>query len=217
VRLSDATTVNDMIINGKQVPVSSAPCAQFGGICVAARVHFAGSSSLRFNSLAAPVPKPLEASYNASITVTSAMLTQLKQRQREYNISWTSEDLDASWLAPSRLLLYVYIARPSPSLADPIVLVDGVPASLVRQYNSRGNHAIVPPGGGAVSGDTAKTFLGWYVDCSHLSSDVEHRVSVTLPWSLEEQREHTFKGLFWHNIEDAVSNEVHGLPSVMFV
>ena len=63
--------------------------------------------------------------YTATITITKAMLSQLAQRQERYNISWMPEDMDASWLAPNRLLLYIYVARPSPGLAKPAVAIDG--------------------------------------------------------------------------------------------
>jgi len=136
------------------------------------------------------------------------MLAQLRGRQALYNISWVEEDLDASWLVPSRLLLYMYVARPTPSLATPSVLIDGTEVKVYRQYNSRGNHAIVSAGGGAVSGNTAKTFLGWYVDCSQLKPDVAHDVSIKFKWTDTERAAHPFSGIYWHNVEDALTKEV---------
>merc|ERR1712185_219703 len=133
--------------------------------------------------MAAPMQQKKDGTYQGKITVTSDMAVQLHHRQASYNISWLEEDLDASWLAPSRLLLYPYVARPSPSLPDPVILIDRKAVSLTRQYNSRGNHAIVPAGGGAVTGNTARTFLGWYIDCSHLKPDVPHHISMKLPWT----------------------------------
>ena len=70
--------------------------------------------------------------------VTSEMVAQLRARQARYNISWVEEDMDASWLAPSRLLLYIYVARPTPALHTPVVLINGKAASVTGQYNSRG-------------------------------------------------------------------------------
>merc|ERR1712178_607105 len=136
------------------------------------------------------------------------MLSHLQERQARYSISGTPEDMDASWLAPNRLLLYLYVARPSPGLAKPMVIIDGKTADVIPQYNSRGNHAVVPPGGGAVSGNTARTFLGWYVDCSHLKVDTTHSVSIQFPWSETERENHPFSGIYWHNIQDAYSHEL---------
>merc|ERR1712070_703018 len=214
VRVPSGQSTTTLVINGKSVKGSPMHCFQ-GDACIKASVTFAGSASLRTNVMAAPMQQKKDGTYQASITVTSDMAVQLRHRQASYNISWVKEDLDASWLAPSRLLLYPYVARPSPSLPDPIILIDGKAVSITRQYNSRGNHAIVPPGGGAVSGNTARTFLGWYVDCSHLKLDTKHSVSISFPWSKTEREAHPFSGIYWHNVLDAYSDElIHDDPTV---
>merc|ERR1712070_138373 len=189
VRVPPGQSTTTLVINGKSVKGSPMHCFQ-GDACIKASATFAGSASLRTNVMAAPVQQKKDGTYQASIMVTSDMAVQLHRRQASYNISWLGEDLDASWLAPSRLLLYPYVARPTPSLPDPIILINGKAVPITRQYNSRGNHAIVPPGGGAVSGNTARTFLGWYVDCSHLELDTTHSVSIKFPWN-ETDREVT--------------------------
>merc|ERR1712232_424947 len=94
------------------------------------------------------------------------------------------------------------------SLAEPIVHIDGAIAAVTRQYNSRGNHAIVPPGGGAVSGNTARTFLGWYVDCSNLKPDVPHDVTIKFPWEDSDVEDHPFYGIYRHNIENSFSDKL---------
>ena len=144
--------------------------------------------------------------YNVTATLPGAAKAQLDARQAKYNVSWRAEDYDAPWVVHSRLLLYPYIARPTPALARPRVLVDGAEKPVVPSYNSRGNHAVVAPGGGAASGNTARTFLGFYVDCSALEPDVPHRVDVWLP-RLEKGQ---FAGLFWHGLEDEVTAQIGG-------
>jgi len=201
-----------IIVNGQSFPTISGECIQPGARCMKASLTFTGSSSLRTNARAAVTQQTKAGTYATSITVSSAMSAQLKDRQQRYNVAWLPEDLDASWLAPSRLLLYIYIVRPSPSLPTPVVLVDGKAVPVTRQYNSRGNHAIVPAGGGAVSGNTAKTFLGWYIDCSLLRPDVQHHLSIDLSWTEVQRKMHPFLGIYWHNVEDAMSSEV--LPGV---
>merc|ERR1712070_693549 len=216
VRVPSGQSTTTLVINGKSVKGSPMHCFQ-GDACIKASVTFAGSASLRTNMMAAPMQQKKDGTYQASITVTSDMAVQLRHRQASYNISWVKEDLDASWLAPSRLLLYPYVARPSPSLPDPVILIDGKAMSLTRQYNSRGNHAIVPPGGGAVAGNTARTFLGWYVDCSHLKVDTKHSVSIHFPWSETEREAHPFSGIYWHNIQDSFSDELIHDDSTVFI
>ena len=93
---------------------------------------------MRHNPRAAPAPAKQDGSYDATIMVTPDMVAQLQARQARYNVSWVEEDMDASWLAPSRLLLYIYVARPTPALHTPVVLIDGTAASVTGQYNSRG-------------------------------------------------------------------------------
>lgn len=207
VRMPAGHSTNALSINGRLIQSSTIQCFQ-EDTCIKASVTFAGLDSLRSNAMAAPVRQQGDGSFTANITVTSDMAAQLAARQAAYNISWVAEDLDASWLAPSRLLLYPYVARPTPSLPDPVVIIDGKAAAITRQYNSRGNHAVVPPGGGAVSGDTARTFLGWYVDCSHLQLDYPHEVSIQFPWSKDDRDAHPFSGIYWHNVEDAFTDKL---------
>merc|ERR1712137_115053 len=209
VHVPPSVSCSSLIINDKDFPVTSTECHLPLSKCITTTARFGGSTSLRHNARAGPAPKnSTTALYSANIMVTSAMLDQLQERQAKYNISWLPEDLDASWLAPSRLLLYTYVARPNPSLADPVVVIDGQPVVVTRQYNSRGNHAIVPSGGGAVSGETAWTFLGWYVDCSQLEPNVAHELSLKFSWSDSDREAHPFFGIYWHNIEDSLSGEV---------
>jgi len=200
-------SVNEHSYSSKAV---SCPGSAASGSCAELSVSFAGSASLRHNARASPAPKASNAWHNSTIKVTTAMLEQLHNRQSKYNISWNKEDVDASWLIPSRLLLYPYVTRPTPSLAEPMVFIDGHPAEVAKQYNSRGNHAVVPAGGGAVSGNTARTFLGWYVDCSNLKPDVSHDIALHFPWSNADFEAHPFLGLFWHNIKDGFTAEVTG-------
>ena len=113
VRLPSHHSVSTIVINGRSFPASSVKCFGTKDHCVGTNVRFAGSSSLRSNTMAGPPPQHTQdGSYSGDITVTSAMLTQLQERQAHYNIPWIQEDFDASWLVPSRLLLYIYAARP---------------------------------------------------------------------------------------------------------
>jgi len=209
VRLPTGSKATTLTVNGKAIAAKTAKCAFADtDTCLSATVTFTGSASLRYNAIAAPAPTKPSSTYATHITATKEMFAQLEERQNTYNISWTEEDEDASWLIPSRLLLYLYVARPTPSLREPVVTIQGKSQKVYKQYNSRGNHAIVPAGGGAVSGNTARTFLGWYVDLSELQPDASHGIVVTLPWTKDQQEAHPFSGIYWHNIEDGFSTEV---------
>jgi hypothetical protein len=208
---ASSAVVNQQVFTGTPVD-----CQAAGFTCMSIDVSFAGSQSLRLNSMAGPPPAKQD-SYEATITVTSEMHKQLQDRQAAYNISWNEGDLDASWLAPSRLLLYPYVTRPDASLADPLVRIDGKAVSVTRQYNSRGNHENVPAQGGAVSGNAARTFLGWFVDCTELQPDVPHSISLTFPWTEDSLAAHPFRGIYWNNIEDAFSTEVQASAHLIVI
>jgi len=208
VRVTSAWS-KGLFVNEHAVAAKHMPCPfDADDICLAADVTFGGSASLRRNARAAVISNLGAATCKATVTVTSAMKAQLAARQAAYDVQWVDADRDASWLIPSRLLLYLYVARPTPSLARPVVTIDGTQVTVEQQYNSRGNHANVPAQGGAVSGNTARTFLGWYVDCSSLKVDVPHKITISFNWKDADRAAHPFAGIFWHNVEDALTSNL---------
>ncbi len=120
--------------------------------------------------------------------VTAAMQQQLEARAQAYPVNWTATDMRASWLAPARLLLNIFIADPRDSMAVQL-WIDGQSVPLTKAYNSRG---LQHPG----------TFLGFYFDASQTMVGPQHTYSLLLPAMGPGQ----FRGLFWHNILPA------GLP-----
>ena len=129
--------------------------------------------------------------WNGTIVVTNDMRNQLESRKKSYPIPWNPTDYKATWLVPSRLLLYIYFENPDPTLSVSLTL-NSIPTNLSMAWNSRG---ALP--------HTRNCFLGWYLDASFLinSSDV-NTVSV----SYSEQA--VFKGVYWQNIIPETTDDV---------
>jgi hypothetical protein len=124
---------------------------------------------------------------NTSFTVAQALKDQMAARTKSYPINWTAADAKASWLVPTRLLMFFFIVRPSD--ATPITLIiDGAQVELTKAYNSRGlQHS--------------RCFLGFYYDGSALTVG-SHTMAVNVPARTD------FEGVFWENVEDEYATEV---------
>jgi hypothetical protein len=115
-------------------------------------------------------------------SIPQRVFDQLAARRKAWPISWTAEDLEASWLAPHRLLLYVEIAEPDDRW-EPRMIIDGQPVELKRAYS-------------AVRA-VRDTFVGFYADVSALTPDRAHPLELHLP----ALRPGQFQGVFFENIE----------------
>lgn len=124
---------------------------------------------------------------NTSFVVPSAMKAQAAARQAAYPIDWGPADYKASWLVPSRLLVYAFIVQPTNNMKLTL-MVDGAPVDVTAAYNSRG---LPHP----------RTFLGFYFDASKLSADTPHKLSISVPPS-------DFQGLFWENVDTEYTSDV---------
>ncbi len=154
------------------------------GDVVTAPVQFGGA---RFGQLQPVVP--YDAAFAGGIvhgtfTIPARILEQLRRRKAAWPIPSTEDDLRATWLAPERLLLHLQIADPRESLSVSMTL-DGAPAALQKAYTS-----IYPQG-------ADNTFVGWYLDVSHLAPDTPHTLSVSVPPLQAGQ----FQGIFFENVE----------------
>ena len=87
---------------------------------------------------------------------------------------------------PSRLLAYIFIAKPSDGW-DVAATIDGAPLPVLRSYNSRG---LVRP----------RRFLGHYLDLSAaaVTPDAQHTLQLRLPGDLPAG---AFQGVFLENVE----------------
>ena len=76
--------------------------------------------------------------FSTTFVVSEAVKKQLAARAVAYPINWTfPTDYNATWLVPTRLLAYVFIASPRDTMEVSMV-VDGTAVPLTKAYNSRG-------------------------------------------------------------------------------
>jgi hypothetical protein len=108
----------------------------------------------------------------------------LRRNKESWPVTYTEDDLRATWIGAHRLLLFVQIAEPDEFLR-PALTIDGKPVPLTRAYNSIYGH------------EPKRTFLGFYADMSGIEPEREHAFELTLP-RLAPGR---FQGLFFENVE----------------
>jgi hypothetical protein len=177
VLLPGKPTVSALRINGRDFPLSSPS----PGV-VEARVAFEGVPFGRAEPLGDYDPAFAGGTFAARFSVPQRVFDQLAARQKAWPISWTADDLRATWLAPHRLLLYVQIAEPDDRW-EPRLTIDGEVMELKRAYS-----AVRAARG---------TFVGFYADVSALAPDREHALELQLPALKPGQ----FQGVFFENVE----------------
>jgi hypothetical protein len=174
VLLPDAAPVKSMSVNGqkvtfKQTGTYASSSLKFAG------VNFAHSEQIKLQPESDGV-------FTGTFVVPKRIFAQLAQRREQWPIAWTKDDYAATWLVPERLLLFLQIAQPKDSL-NPQVTIDGRSATFTKAYSS----VRVDP----------TTFVGFYLDLSHIEPGVAHRVELKLPGLKDGQ----FLGLFFDNVE----------------
>jgi hypothetical protein len=158
-------------------------------------LHFAGAAFAPFSAAIAndhgggSVTSDLNAAGGSEATgefvIPSWVDRQLTQRRQSWPVTYSTDDLLATWLGSDRLLLFIHIAEPKDSMVVS-AKVDGIDLPLKKAYNS-----IYPEG-------ADRTFLGFYADLSKLARNVRHRISVSLPTGLKPGQ---FQGAFFENVE----------------
>ena len=129
--------------------------------------------------------------------IPKRIFRQLAERKKKWSIDWTEEDLECTWLAPERLLLYLQIAEPNWKMEANIKL-NGKSLDVKKAYSSR-----TP--GRLKMGKGHNTFTGFYADVSHLKPGTEYRLEVTLPAGLKPGQ---FQGVFFENVETEYTDEI---------
>ncbi len=132
-------------------------------------------------------------SATGSFTVPHWVLRQLTRRKLAWPVSYTPDDLTASWLGPDRLLLFLSIAEASDQMAVSLV-IDGKPYPLKKAYNSVYKE-VNSPG----------TFVGFYADVAALADGAKHTVQLSLPKTLTPGQ---FQGLYFDNVEAELTSHV---------
>src|SRR5207302_11428879 len=89
--------------------------------------------------------------YTAAISIPQRVFHQLEARGREWPIPYTEDDLQATWLGPNRLLLFVNVADPNEEMHVEL-MIDAKPAELRKAYSS------------IYRSSPERTFVGWYAD-----------------------------------------------------
>ncbi len=165
------------------------------GNLIDATVHFAGAPFNRLQQVGHYDPDFTGGVYQADITIPSRVFDQLKARKAAWPIPYTADDLRATWLGSYRLLLFLNVANPKPSM--PVSLrIDGQTVALTPAYMT-----IYDIG-------AKNSFVGWYADLSSLAPDVSHQFQLTQSKLAPGQ----FQGLFFDNVEAAYTNRLRPPP-----
>jgi len=137
------------------------------------------------------------ATVRAEFVIPKRIFDQLQERKKKWPIKWTQEDLQCTWLAPERLLLYIQIAEPDWKM-EATMKLNGKPVEAKKAYSSR-----TP--GRLKMGKGHNTFTGFYADVSHLEPDRKYNLEVTLPSSLKPGQ---FQGIFFENVETEYTDKL---------
>lgn len=121
----------------------------------------------------------------ASFTIPQRVFVQPVARRKSWPVSYTDEELLATWRGSDRLLLYAHIADPDDKWTV-TMKIDGQTVEVKKAYSD-----VFPLG-------HERTFTGFYVDVSHLQADRQYEVELTLPANLQPGQ---YQGLFFENVE----------------
>lgn len=191
VLLPKGQKVKRAFVNRKQKPFE-----QKGDI-VTIKCSFAGSYFAHNQPVTDYDPSFDGSTVKADFVIPERIFAQLRQRKKKWPIEWTDEDLECTWLAPERLLLYIQIAEPDWKMQVSMKL-NGKPIEVKKAYSSR-----TP--GRLQMGKGHNTFTGFYADISHLKPDRKYNIDVTLPSSLKPGQ---FQGIFFENVETEYTTEI---------
>lgn len=134
--------------------------------------------------------------FRADFAVPRRVFTQLAERRQAWPVSYTEEELLATWRGPDRLLLFIHIADPSDQWTVGLRL-NGQPVEVKKAYSD-----VFPLG-------RERTFTGFYADLSHLQPETRYEVEATLPDGLQPGQ---FQGLFFENVEAAFTTDSVAIP-----
>jgi hypothetical protein len=130
--------------------------------------------------------------FRAGFTVPQRVFTQLAERRKAWPISYSGEELLATWRGSDRLLLCLHIADPQ-DLWTVGLKLNGQPVEVKKAYSD-----VFPLG-------RERTFTSFYADVSNLKPDAWCEAEVTLPDALQPGQ---FQGLFLENVEAAFTTEL---------
>lgn len=178
VRVPSGTAVSSFTANGVSFPFTRV------GDAISASVRFDGVPFNRCQQVGTFSPTFTGTKVTGSFTIPERIFAQLASRRITWPVPYTEEDLLATWLGSDRLLLFIHIASPTPSMVVS-AKIDGFAVPVKKAYN------------GIYSNSGDQTFMGFYIDASRLVRDIEHTIEVTIPSLAAGQ----FQGLYFDNVE----------------
>ena len=176
VAMAQKIEIQSVKINGKKSKFS------YKGSLLTAKVRFEGEEFGHAQPVSEYDPEFELRQFKGEFSIPKRIFSQLKARKKAWPVDYTEDDLIAPWLAPWRLLLFINIADAATDM-ELALRINGDPIEI-----KQGNNAIY-------MGE--KTFMGFYVDLSHLKADTKYKVEVDLP----ELSPGQFHGLYFENIE----------------
>ena len=185
VSLPADETVTAVSVNGQKVDFK-----QWGGM-VSAEVCFSGFPFSHNQGLADYSPLFRGGSFTSRFRIPARIFKQLEERKENWPVTYTAEDLTATWLASDRLLLFINIADPQPEM-EVTLKINDQKVEVRKAYSSVFPHAV------------KRTFVGFYADLSRLKADTDYTVEVVLP----ELKPGQFQGLFFENVEAEFTSEI---------
>jgi hypothetical protein len=186
VLLPAGSTVTKAVVNGGALPF------QRHGDSVVIPVTFAGMRFDHCPQIGTIAPDFAGTTYRAELQIPGHVAGQLAARRESWPVSYTAEELLATWRGSDRLLLFIQLADPQ-DVWDVGLRIDGRPVEVKKAYSD-----VFPLG-------RERTFTGFYADVSGLNDNAPHQLEVTLPDGLKPGQ---FQGLFLENVETAYTGEL---------
>jgi len=176
--LPDGNKISSLTINGRAIAFKQS------GDVVTASAAFAGPRFAKCQQIGSYDPGFKARTFKGSFSVPKRIFAQLAARKKAWPIPYNEAELEATWTAPHRLLMFVNIADPTDEM-EVTMKIDGKAAEVKKAYSS------------VYRSNPKHTFLGFYVDVSNLKPNMKHTVTVELP----ELQPGQFQGLFFDNVE----------------
>ncbi len=177
-----------------KVTVNGSPISAFksNGEVVLIPVTFAGTRFDHCPQIGAIDPGFSAATYQAELRIPQPVVQQLEKRRLSWPVSYTAEELLATWRGSDRLLLFIQIADPKDDW-NVGLKIDGQAVEVKKAYSD-----VFPLG-------RERTFTGFYVEVSKLTPEAPHQLEVALPGGLQPGQ---FQGLFLENVETGYTTEL---------
>jgi hypothetical protein len=178
---------------------------------IACKVSFAGDYFEKAFQLEGFHDQKHSGLYHFSFSIPDRIKKQLELRRAEWPVSYTDDDLIASWTDPSRLLLFINVADPFRNKEE--FWMDGdrknyytVKEPLTTEevtLTINGRERQVVSANNGIYPYEKRTFFGFYLDISDLEAEKEHAITLSLPGDLMPGQ---FQGLFLGNIENEMTS-----------